>query len=79
MCFPPDARPPDIALDLHPISGGASGEDIVLTSADSATFRSFLATAPFFDRTFANFKTECDDAWRQLLGLVAAGERKAAR
>jgi carboxymethylenebutenolidase len=45
MCFPPGARPPDIPNDLRPISGGAGGEDVVLTSTDGATFRAFLATA----------------------------------
>jgi carboxymethylenebutenolidase len=45
MCFPPGARPPDIPADLRPISGGAGGEDVVLTSADGATFRAFVAKA----------------------------------
>ena len=45
MCFPPGARPPEIPSDLAPISGGAGGEDIVLTSSDGATFRAFLASA----------------------------------
>ena len=45
MCFPPGARPPDIPADLRPISGGAGGEDAVLTSGDRATFRAFVAKA----------------------------------
>jgi carboxymethylenebutenolidase len=45
MCFPPGARPPEIPADLRPISGGAGGEDVVLTSADGATFRTFVAKA----------------------------------
>jgi carboxymethylenebutenolidase len=45
MCFPPGARPPDLPSGLRPISGGAGGEDVVLTSADGATFRTFLAQA----------------------------------
>ena len=45
MCFPPGARPPDIPTDLAPISGGAGGEDVVLTSSDRAKFRTFLAAA----------------------------------
>lgn len=45
MCFPPGARPPDIPSDLRPISGGAGGEDAILTSSDGATFRSFIAPA----------------------------------
>lgn len=45
MCFPPGARPPDIPADLRPISGGAGGEDVILTSRDGATFRAFVAAA----------------------------------
>ena len=45
MCFPPGARPPEIPTDLAPISGGAGGEDVVLTSSDGANFRTFLAAA----------------------------------
>ena len=45
MCFPPGARPPEIPADLRPISGGAGGEDVVLTSTDGATFRTFVAKA----------------------------------
>jgi len=45
MCFPPGARPPEIPTDLAPISGGAGGEDVVLTSSDGAKFRTFFAAA----------------------------------
>ena len=45
MCFPPGARPPEIPTDLASISGGAGGEDLVLTSSDGAYFRTFLAAA----------------------------------
>ena len=45
MCFPPGARPPEIPADLRPISGGAGGQDVVLTSSDGATFRAFVAAA----------------------------------
>jgi len=45
MCFPPGARPPEIPAELQPISGGAGGEDVVLTSKDGATFRAYLANA----------------------------------
>ena len=45
MCFPPGARPPDVPFDLRTISGGAGGEDVVLKSADGATFRTFAAIA----------------------------------
>ena len=45
MCVPPGARPPEIPSGLRPISGGAGGEDVVLTSTDGATFRAFVARA----------------------------------
>lgn len=45
MCFPPDARPPEIPSDLRPISGGAGGDDVILKSKDGATFRALLAKA----------------------------------
>jgi len=45
MCFPPGARPPDIPSDLRAISGGAGGEDVILTSKDGATLRTFVAQA----------------------------------
>ena len=45
MCFPPGARPPEVPADLRPISGGAGGEDVVLTSSDGARFRAFAANA----------------------------------
>lgn len=45
MCHPPGARPPDVPADLLPISGGAGGEDVVLTSEDATRFRAHLAKA----------------------------------
>jgi carboxymethylenebutenolidase len=45
MCVPPGARPPEIPNGLRPIRGGAGGEDVVLASADGATFRAFVAKA----------------------------------
>lgn len=48
MCYPPDARPPDLPPDLllpPPISGGAGGTDVVLTSEDGGRFRAHLAQA----------------------------------
>jgi len=31
----------------------------------------------FFDRTFAEFKSECDDAWRRVLGFIRSGDPTA--
>jgi carboxymethylenebutenolidase len=45
MCFPPGARPPEIPSDLLPISGGAGGQDVILTSKDGTAFRAFVAEA----------------------------------
>jgi carboxymethylenebutenolidase len=46
MCYPPGARPPDVPLDLlPPMTGGAGGQDAVLTSADGTKFRTYLAGA----------------------------------
>ena len=45
MCYPPSARPPEIPPDLLPISGGATGEDVIITSEDGARFRAHLARA----------------------------------
>ncbi len=45
MCHPPGAVPPDLPSDLRPISGGAGGEDVILTSEDGTRFRGHLAKA----------------------------------
>jgi carboxymethylenebutenolidase len=45
MCHPPGARPPEVPSDLLPISGGAGGEDVILTSEDATRFRAYLAKA----------------------------------
>lgn len=45
MCYPPGARPPDLPTPLRSISGGAGGQDVVLTSADGTKFRTYLAEA----------------------------------
>ena len=50
MCYPPGARPPDVPADLLPISGGAGGEDVILTSEDATRFRAHLAKAEDGDR-----------------------------
>jgi carboxymethylenebutenolidase len=46
MCYPPGARPPEIPSDLlPPITGGAGGKDVILTSADGTKLRAYLAAA----------------------------------
>src|SRR5258706_12964587 len=50
MCHPPGSRPPDVPADLLPISGGAAGEDVILTSEDATRFRARLAKAGEGDR-----------------------------
>src|SRR5438093_13639424 len=46
MCYPPGARPPDVPLDLlPPITGGAGGQEAMLTSADGTKLRAYLAGA----------------------------------
>jgi carboxymethylenebutenolidase len=46
VCYPPGARPPDVPADLiPPITGGAGGQDVILTSADGTKFRAYLARA----------------------------------
>jgi carboxymethylenebutenolidase len=46
VCYPPGARPPDVPLDLlPPMTGGAGGEDVVVTSADGTKLRAYLARA----------------------------------
>lgn len=45
MCYPPGARPPDLPSDLRPISGGAGGADVILTSKDGTTLRAYAAKA----------------------------------
>lgn len=45
MCFPAGARPPKIPSDQAPIAGGAGGLDVILSSADGASFRARLAIA----------------------------------
>ena len=33
----------------------------------------------FFDRSFAEYAKECDDAWRRVLGFIATGDPKTTR
>ncbi len=46
MCFPPEARPPELPASIAPISGGAGGDDAILQSADGTKFLAFVAPAP---------------------------------
>src|SRR6266850_5529113 len=46
MCYPPGAHPPDVPVDLlPPMTGGAGGQDAILTSPDGTKFRAYLAGA----------------------------------
>ena len=47
MCYPSSSLPPLLPSDLvlPPISGGAGGTDVVLTSEDGGRFRAYLAQA----------------------------------
>ena len=46
MCYPPGARPPDVPLGLlPPMTGGAGGQEAILTSADGTKFGAYLASA----------------------------------
>ena len=46
MCYPPGACPPDVPVDLlPPMTGGAGGQDAILTSADGTKFRTYRASA----------------------------------
>ena len=51
MCYPPGSRPPEVPDDLvlPAMSGGAGGQDVMLTSADGTTFRGYVARAPRAD------------------------------
>lgn len=76
-----------------PILGLFGGADQGIPAGDNATFDRALdertvahhivtyAGAPhsFFDRGFADFTKECDDAWRRVLGFMATGDPKAAK
>jgi len=50
MCHPPGSHPPDVPADLRRISGGAGGEDVIITSEDATRFRAHLAKADEGDR-----------------------------
>ena len=48
MCHPPGSRPPLVPDDLvlPAMSGGAGGQDVMLTSADATKLRAYVARAP---------------------------------
>jgi len=50
MCHRSGAHPPDVPADLRLISGGAGGEDVIITSEDATQFRAHLAKAGEGDR-----------------------------
>jgi carboxymethylenebutenolidase len=70
--------------------GGADGG---IPAEDNAKFEGALtdhkvphhlvtyAGAPhsFFDRSFADFKVACDDAWRRMLGFMFTADPKAVK
>jgi carboxymethylenebutenolidase len=76
-----------------PILGLFGGADPGIPASDIATFDKALAErniahhlvtypgAPhsFFDRAFADFETECEDAWRRALGFMSTGDPKAVK
>ena len=66
--------------------GGIPAEDNAKfdTALDGRALPHHLVTYPgaphsFFDRSFDDFKTECDDAWRRVLGFIATGDPMAER
>ena len=68
----------------YPVLGLFGGTDRSITTQDVEEFRRALAAAgvpnelvtydgaphSFFDRTFAQYREECDDAWNRMLGFV---------
>ncbi|MEA2661794.1 MAG: carboxymethylenebutenolidase [Chloroflexota bacterium] len=76
-----------------PILGLFGGADGGIPAEDNATFDRALdeRTVPhrivtypgaphsFFDRSFADFAKECDDAWRRVLGFMATGDPNAGQ
>jgi carboxymethylenebutenolidase len=71
-----------------PVLGLFGGNDPGIPTTDIAAFDTALADAgvmhhsetypgaahSFFDRTFADHKRECDDAWRRVLAFVKTGD-----
>jgi carboxymethylenebutenolidase len=66
--------------------GGIPAEDNVKfdRALDDRKVSHHLVTYPgaphsFFDRSFADFRQECDDAWRRVLGFMASGDPQAVK
>jgi len=71
-----------------PVLGLFGGNDPGIPATDIAAFDAALADAgvkhqietypgaphSFFDRSFAEHKRECDDAWRRVLALMKSGD-----
>ena len=88
-----DAAAPIDAVDrMHaPVLGLFGGADKAIPAEAVGRFEKALAdrfaphlihtypNAPhsFFDRTFVEHRSECDDAWRRLLGFVRTGDPAA--
>ena len=49
---------------------------LVIVGVGNAVVGFWAALAPhsFFDRSFAEHKAECGDAWRRVLGFVKTGD-----
>ena len=77
MCFPFDARPPELPEGLSPvpIAGGAEEVeqfDARLAEADVNHEVAVYPGAPhcFFDRHYREHADACEDAWRRVLGFL---------
>ena len=69
-----------------PVLGLFGGDDPGIPPTDIAAFDRALAASPhhiqtypgaphsFFDRTFNEHKSECDDAWRRVLAFMRSGD-----
>lgn len=87
---PGDATAPTfLAKDFEcPVLGLFGGADPSITADDVDAFRRALDSAgikheivvyeglphSFFDRTFAQYREECDDAWRRVLGFIQSND-----
>jgi carboxymethylenebutenolidase len=83
--------PADRAKDMKcPILGLMGGADPMIPESDVETLRKALLAAKvphevisypgaphsFFDRSFDQYKSECDDAWRRILAFVETNRKK---